>query len=71
MSEWTFEGEIIEKTEPNSSQRCTINGQQPVGMSAAKEFLTRYKEKKRCECFEVLKQRPREVWLSILGAFEI
>lgn len=34
MSEGTFEREIIEKTEPNSSQRCTMDGQ--AGTSCSK-----------------------------------
>lgn len=33
MREWIFEGEAIEKTELDPSQRCTMNGQEPVGTS--------------------------------------
>lgn len=36
-----------------------------------KDFWLYIRKKKLCECFEVLKQGPRQVWLSILGAFEI
>jgi len=36
MSEWTFEREIVEKREPNCSQRCTTNGQEPVDTSCSK-----------------------------------
>lgn len=41
-SEKTFERDIIAKTQPNSSQRCTINGQEPVGTSCSKENFWLY-----------------------------